>query len=273
MTSIATPVTHQRFLVVDFGSQYAQLIARRVRELGCYAEIVMPEDLDQRIEGAQGVIFSGSPWSAYDEKAPRVDAAVYGRGTPILGICYGMQLTTHLLGGRVDRAVSREYGPARIEVAGGESPLFAGLGPELDVWMSHSDRVEQLPAGFVAIAHTPSAPYAAVRHESRPIYGVQFHPEVTHTPQGTQILRNFLFGVCGALGDWTMRSFIEEEDPGAGRRERPRRVRAERRGGLHRGGHPHPRGDRRPSDVHLRGQRPAPKGRGPGGARRLPGAL
>ncbi len=214
MTSTpAVAVDHQRFFVVDFGSQYAQLIARRVRELGCFAEMVMPGDLLGRIDEAAGVIFSGSPWSAYDEQAPKVDPEVYEHGVPILGICYGMQLTTHLLGGEIDRAVAREYGPARIEVIAdreGDTQLFDGLDSELDVWMSHGDRVEKLPEGFVAIARTANAPYAAVRHASKAIYGVQFHPEVTHTPHGTEMLRNFLFGVCGAAGDWTMRSFIDE---------------------------------------------------------------
>ena len=203
-------VEHQRFFVVDFGSQYAQLIARRVRELGCFAEIVLPEKLGERIDQATGVIFSGSPWSAYDEAAPTIDPALYDRGVPILGICYGMQLTTHLLGGEVDHALAREYGPARIEVLGDDTILFDGLEPELDVWMSHGDRVERLPEGFRPIARTPSAPYAAIRHATKPVYGVQFHPEVTHTPRGTAILKNFLFGACGAVGDWTMRSFVEE---------------------------------------------------------------
>ncbi len=206
----AVKTDHQRFFVVDFGSQYAQLIARRVRELGCFAEMVMPHDLESRLDEAQGVIFSGSPWSAYDDEAPRVAAAIYDRGVPILGICYGMQLTTHLLGGTVEKATAREYGPARIEVTGEDSVLFAGLDTELDVWMSHGDRVEALPEGFVSIAKTHNAPFAATRHVDKPIYGVQFHPEVTHTPFGTQILRNFLYGVCDAAGDWTMRSFVEE---------------------------------------------------------------
>ena len=206
----AVKVEHQRFFVVDFGSQYAQLIARRVRELGCYAEIVMPHDLERRLPEATGVILSGSPWSAYDEQAPTIPAGIYEQGTPILGICYGMQYTTHVLGGAVEKADAREYGPARIEVIGDGTALFDGLENELDVWMSHGDRVEALPDGFVAIAKTDSAPFAAAKHQDRPIYGVQFHPEVTHTPQGTAMLKNFLFGVCGATGDWTMRSFIEE---------------------------------------------------------------
>jgi GMP synthase (glutamine-hydrolysing) len=206
----ATPPDHELFFVVDFGSQYAQLIARRVRELQCFAEIVMPQDLPARLGEAKGVIFSGSPWSAYDEEAPRVDPAVYDAGVPILGICYGMQLTTHLLGGAVEHAEAREYGPARIEVVDGGGGLFEGLDAELDVWMSHGDRVERLPEGFVPLARTESAPFAAARHGEKPIYGVQFHPEVTHTPRGREILRNFLFGVCGAAGDWSMSCFIEE---------------------------------------------------------------
>ena len=204
----------ERFFVVDFGGQTTQLIARRVRELGCYAEIVMPADLDARFDEAKGIIFSGGPWSVYEDAAPQLDASVFERGTPILGICYGMQLTAHLLQGKVENTDHREFGPAQLQVLNnheeGETALFEGLGPDLDVWMSHGDRVEQLPEGFVAIAKTDSAPCAAVKHTERPIYGVQFHPEVTHTPQGTALLRNFLFGVCGASGDWSMAGFVQE---------------------------------------------------------------
>ena len=202
-------MTHQRFLIVDLGSQYAQLIARRVRELDCYAEIVMPDVAVDRIRDAQGVILSGSPWSAYDEQAPKVDAALFQQGTPVLGICYGMQLMTSLLGGQVGAAHEREYGPARIHVHDDQG-LFRGLEGELDVWMSHGDRVDRPPSGFSAIAETSSAPYAAVRSDDGRLFGVQFHPEVTHTPQGTEILRNFLFRVCGATGDWRMSAFVEE---------------------------------------------------------------
>jgi GMP synthase (glutamine-hydrolysing) len=203
-------VSHQRFLIVDLGSQTAQLIARRVREQGCYAEIVLPDIAPERVRAAQGLILSGSPWSAYAERAPRVDPAVFHQGTPVLGICYGMQLMTSLLGGEVGAAHRREFGPARIRVAGETTGLFDGLGSELDVWMSHGDRVERPPEGFHAIASTPSAPFAAVRHASEPLFGVQFHPEVTHTPRGPDILNNFLFGICGARGDWKMSAFVEE---------------------------------------------------------------
>ncbi len=201
---------HELFLVVDFGAQYAQLIARRVREHRCYAEIILPQDLGRRISGAKGVILSGSPWSAYEPGAPTLDPAVFDAGVPILGICYGMQLAAHLLGGAVAHAAHREYGPARLEVLPGGDGLFAGLEGPLEVWMSHGDRVERLPEGFEAIARTPAAPYAAVRHAGRRLYGVQFHPEVTHTPRGSELLKNFLFRVCGAAGDWTMRSYVDE---------------------------------------------------------------
>ena len=200
---------HERFLIVDLGSQYAQLIARRVRELDCYAEIVMPDVGLDRIRDAQGVILSGSPWSVYDEQAPKVDPELFDQGTPVLGICYGMQLMTSLLGGEVGAAQAREYGPARIRVHDDQG-LFRGLEGELDVWMSHGDRVDHPPPGFTAIAETSSAPYASVRSAERRLFGVQFHPEVTHTPQGTAILRNFLYGVCGASGDWRMSAFVEE---------------------------------------------------------------
>ena len=200
----------ERFFVVDFGGQTMQLIARRVRELGCFAEVVMPADLERRIGEAKGIIFSGGPYSVDEDGAPLLSASVFDHDVPILGICYGMQLTAHLLGGKVEAAHHREFGPARMEVLNGASGLFDGLGPDMDVWMSHGDRVEQLPDGFEAIASTDSAPFAAVKHRDRPIYGVQFHPEVTHTPRGTDLLRNFLFGVCGAAGDWTMANFVEE---------------------------------------------------------------
>ena len=203
-------MTHQRFLIVDLGSQYAQLIARRVRELRCYAEIVMPDVAPERVAAAQGLILSGSPWSAYDPEAPTVDPAIFAQGTPVLGICYGMQLMTSLLGGAVGAARAREYGPAVVDVVEDGAELLAGLGGHAHVWMSHGDRVERPPAAFEAIASTPSAPFAAMRHRERRLYGVQFHPEVTHTPRGSEILRNFLYGICGADGDWRMSSFIDE---------------------------------------------------------------
>jgi GMP synthase (glutamine-hydrolysing) len=204
-----TAAAHERVLVVDFGSQYAQLIARRVREQRCYAEIVPPSVAPDRVAGAKGVILSGGPASVYAPGAPRIEADVLSQGVPVLGICYGMQLMAHLRGGKVVGAPNREYGPARIDVTEADG-LFRGLPTTLDVWMSHGDRVEDPGPGFRPIAATESTPFAAVRHEREPLYGVQFHPEVVHTPRGTEVLRNFLFGVCGLRGDWTPRSFVDE---------------------------------------------------------------
>jgi len=205
---VSAPV-HEKVLIVDFGSQYAQLIARRVREQQCYAEIVLPSVTPAQVKGAKALILSGGPASVYGAGAPTIDPAVFATGTPVLGICYGMQLMAHLLGGEVKRSDKREFGRARIEVTepGG---LFGALGPTLEVWMSHGDSVGNPGTGFLPVANTASTPFAAVRHESKPLYGLQFHPEVTHTPQGSQILKNFLFGICGMKGDWTMRSFIDE---------------------------------------------------------------
>jgi GMP synthase (glutamine-hydrolysing) len=200
---------HEKVLIVDFGSQYAQLIARRVREQQCLAEIVPASVTPAQVRAAKGLILSGGPASVYAKGAPTIDPEVLAQGVPVLGICYGMQLMAHLLGGDVRRADKREFGRARIEVLETDG-LFRALGPSLEVWMSHGDSVADPGAGFHAVATTSSTPFAAVRHEARALYGVQFHPEVSHTPQGGQVLGNFLFGVCGMKGDWTMRSFVEE---------------------------------------------------------------
>jgi GMP synthase (glutamine-hydrolysing) len=200
----------EKILILDFGSQYTQLIARRLRELGVYCEIhpcTMPGEA-MRAWGARGVVLSGGPASVLAEGSPRVDAAVWGLGVPVLGICYGLQLIAHELGGKVDRAAHREYGPATID-AKGDCDLFRGLPPRLEVWMSHGDRVEALPPGFEPVASTPSAPFAAVQDRARRMFGVQFHPEVVHTPRGADLLRNFAFGVCGLSGSWSMRAYVE----------------------------------------------------------------
>jgi GMP synthase (glutamine-hydrolysing) len=205
----ATKPAHERILVVDFGAQYTQLIARRVREQSCFAEIVPPGVAPARVREARGVILSGGPASVYAKGAPTIDPDVFRQGVPVLGICYGMQLMAHLLGGKVSKAERREYGPAQIDVVEADG-LFRGMGERLGVWMSHGDRVDDPGRGFHPIATTASTPFAAVRHASLPFYGVQFHPEVTHTPRGAEILRNFLFGVCRCRGDWTAASFVEE---------------------------------------------------------------
>ncbi len=204
-------MTHEEtILVLDFGSQYTQLIARRIRELGVYSEI-RPYDtpLDEvRKLHPRGIVLSGGPASVYEPEAPIPDPGVLELGVPVLGICYGLQLITHLLGGKVEKATRREYGRAELRVDA-DSPLFAGLPRELTVWMSHGDRVEQLPAGFRVVARTDNSPVASVEHTEKRIFGVQFHPEVVHTPLGAEILKNFAFRICGCRGLWNPRSFIE----------------------------------------------------------------
>lgn len=204
---------HELILILDFGSQYTQLIARRVREQGVYCEI-HPFHLsadDVVAKRPKGVILSGGPSSVTDEDAPRISTELYDRvGVPILGICYGMQLVAHDLGGAIEPAARREYGHARIKVESGPTALFEGLPFELDVWMSHGDHMTRLPEGFTPVATSESIP-TAIENADRGIYCVQFHPEVAHTPLGKEILRNFLFEICGCKGDWTPASFIEEE--------------------------------------------------------------
>lgn len=203
----------ERIVVLDFGSQYTQLIARKVRELGVFSEIHPPDLRAEEIRALAplGIILSGGPSSVYEEGAPYPDPGVFDLGLPILGICYGMQVMVHLLGGKVVRAPKGEYGGAELFI---EDPdeIFKGLEPgrPYRVWMSHQDRVERIPEGFKVLAHTANSPYAAIAHRERRLYGLQFHPEVVHTEIGRDVLRNFLFEVCGAKGEWNMRSFLEE---------------------------------------------------------------
>ena len=203
-------------LILDFGSQYTQLIARRIRELGVYSEI-HPFDIGlEKVKALApaAIVLSGGPSSCYEPGAPTVDVGLYDLGKPILGICYGVQLTVKLLGGQVVASNAREYGRAhvRINEVGAKNPLFAGLpaGEQLAVWMSHGDRVEKLPAGFVLIGETDNAPAAAIACEKHKFWGVQFHPEVVHTPRGAELLANFLFKISGLKPSWNMASFAEE---------------------------------------------------------------
>ncbi len=202
----------QRILILDFGSQYTQLIARRIRESRVYCEIHPCTIPLARVRAfrPKGIVLSGGPASVYDPDAPRVDPGLFDLGVPVLGICYGMQLMTHLLGGKVAHGLKREYGLAHITVDEARGPL-AGFSPgdTLPVWMSHADRIEAMPPGFGVLAHSENSPVAAMGHRERPWYGVQFHPEVVHTPQGTEMLEAFLFDVCGCEPTWTMGSFIE----------------------------------------------------------------
>ena len=199
-------------LVVNFGSQYVQLIARRIREIGIYSEIVHWEELTQAVEEKEpfGIILSGGPASVYSPDAPLPDPAIYEMDIPILGICYGLQVLTHQLGGKVEKSLRQEYGRARLKVVK-DSPLFEGLPREFDVWMSHADRVVKLPEGFETLAVSDNSPHAAVGNRERKVYGLQFHPEVVHTQHGKEILSNFAYKVCNAQRNWEMGDFLKEE--------------------------------------------------------------
>lgn len=203
----------EKVFILDFGSQYTQLIARKVRELGVFSEIQPPDVPSEAIKKAspKGIILSGGPSSVYQEGAPLPDPRVFELGIPVLGICYGMQVMAHLLGGKVAHAPKGEYGGARLWVKEPDD-LFWGLDPKRPyrVWMSHRDRVERLPKGFVVLASTANSPLAAIADPKRKLFALQFHPEVAHTEIGKDVLRNFLFRICGARGDWNMKSFMEE---------------------------------------------------------------
>ena len=204
----------EKILILDFGSQTTQLIARRVREAQVYCEI-HPFNIGMakiREFGAKGIILSGGPACVLDKGAPVCDLELLHLGVPVLGICYGMQLMTHLLGGEVERAAKREYGKAQLLIDSSED-LFHGLdgasgGQGEQVWMSHGDKIKIPPPGFSAIAHSGNSPVAAMRHGETELYGVQFHPEVVHTPSGAKMLQNFLFRSCGCKPVWTMKSFV-----------------------------------------------------------------
>ena len=205
----------QMILILDFGSQTTQLIARRIREQKVYCEIHPYSTGIEKIKNLKpdGIVLSGGPCSVYDEDAPHSDPALFELGVPVLGICYGAQLMILQHGGTVEKAEKREFGKAELHVQYTEG-LFAGLEPGEDVhhhqvWMSHGDRVELVPQGFEATAVSDHSPFAALRHREKPLVAVQFHPEVVHTLIGTDVLRNFIFGICGCEPDWTMHSFIE----------------------------------------------------------------
>jgi GMP synthase (glutamine-hydrolysing) len=207
------PQHHDGILIIDFGSQYTQLIARRVREAHVYCEIHPPSRTVEWIRNwkPKGVILSGGPNSVYGESVPTADPELLELGTPVLGLCYGMQLLAHLSGGNVKRASRREYGRASVTVEGGRLFRGFGRGEETPVWMSHGDHVDVAPPGYRVTASSDNSPVAAFEHTERPLFGVQFHPEVAHTPRGGEILNNFLFEICGATPDWTAGHFVETE--------------------------------------------------------------
>lgn len=202
----------EKIIVLDFGSQYNQLITRRIREFGVYSELHAHTITAQELKdlNATGIIFSGGPNSVYDDNAFKIDEAIFELGLPILGICYGMQLMSHTLGGKVEKAAHREYGKAEIKVLA-ENALFADTPEEQVVWMSHGDLVTETPEGFTTIATSASCPIAAMANPERKFYAVQFHPEVRHSVYGNDLLRHFAMDICGCKGDWSMANFIEIE--------------------------------------------------------------
>ncbi|PYJ21407.1 MAG: glutamine-hydrolyzing GMP synthase [Verrucomicrobia bacterium] len=208
---MAARSTHSKILILDFGSQYTQVIARRIRECQVYSEIVRFDTSAAEIAALKpnGLILSGGPASVYDKGAPQIDPQIFSLGIPVLGICYGLMLMAHHLSGQVVFTGRREYGAGMLHIKNG-SELFDGLGNQLDVWNSHGDEVTALPKGFRVVGTTEGCNFAAVEDRQRKLYGLQFHPEVAHTPRGREILQNFLYHICQCAMDWTMGSFIEE---------------------------------------------------------------
>ncbi|MBT4584003.1 MAG: glutamine-hydrolyzing GMP synthase [Phycisphaerae bacterium] len=217
-SDILDPVTSvgvnpgETVLILDFGSQYAQLIARRVREAGAFSVLLAPDTSIEKMASYQpaGIVLSGGPSSVSAKGAPRCDERIFELGVPVLGICYGMQLGCELLGGKVKAAHAREYGRSVLKVLDTQG-LFRGMPSDTAAWMSHGDQVEMVGEDFSVLAETSTCPLAAVSHKSIPFYGVQFHPEVTHTPHGVELLRNFLYEICSIKGTWRMADFMEAQ--------------------------------------------------------------
>jgi GMP synthase (glutamine-hydrolysing) len=207
-----TDSSFSKIAILDFGSQYTQVIARRVRECQVYSQIVRHDAPAEEIKalGANGIIFSGGPASVYAKDAPQLDPAIFDLGLPILGICYGMQLMGHHLGGKVEYSERREYGSGQLHVAAPDCKLFHGLGEALEIWNSHGDKLTKLPRGFRTVATTDNSEFAAIEHPKKQFYGLQFHPEVAHTPRGKELIQNFTYEICGCKMDWTMGSFIDQ---------------------------------------------------------------
>jgi len=203
--------THETIIILDFGSQYTQLIARKIRENNVFSEILpYNASLDfLKNRKVKGVILSGGPSSVYEKDSPKISKDLFEQNIPVLGICYGLQLLMHLFEGKVAAAEKKEYGKASLQIKG-SSDLFQNIPEESIVWMSHGDKVDRLPTDFEVIAQTQNSPFAAVHHREKPFYGIQFHPEVSHTEQGQSILKNFCFKICNCSGDWSSRSFIDE---------------------------------------------------------------
>jgi GMP synthase (glutamine-hydrolysing) len=217
--------SNEQVLIFDFGAQYGQLIGRRVRDLNVFCQLVRHDLTAERVAALKprGIILSGGPASVYEPGAPRCDPAIFQLGVPILGICYGMQLACQIMGGDVKPAPSREFGRAECHITTNDR-LFTGVPERATVWMSHGDQVRTTGNLFLPLASTETCPMAAVRHREQPVYGLQFHPEVSHTPYGNRILRNFLYDICGCTGQWQMKSFIENTVTALRERIGPHRV-------------------------------------------------
>lgn len=209
--ALTNDLLHETILILDFGSQYTQLIARRIRELNVFSEI-QPFNYDINLikdRNIKGIILSGGPSSVYDKNAPHIEKEILNLGLPILGICYGLQLISYLSGGEIAPAEHKEYGLANLKITN-KSTLFKNIPTITNVWMSHGDKLTKLPADFKTIAKTVNSPYASIVHQKLNLYGIQFHPEVVHTVEGKNILKNFVFEICKCTGDWSPKSFIEE---------------------------------------------------------------
>lgn len=212
MTNISTEMTNvEKIIVLDYGSQYNQLITRRIREFGVFSELMSHRITAEEVKAMnpKGIILSGGPNSVYDEGAFSIDPKIFELGIPVLGICYGMQLITYNLGGKVEPAKNREYGQATLEVTSDDAVLFAGTPKEQTVWMSHGDLVTQVPEGFERVGTSKDCPIAAIQDTNRNFYGIQFHAEVRHSEYGNELLRHFALDVCQCKGDWTMDNFID----------------------------------------------------------------
>lgn len=210
--AVSVSSTMEQIVILDFGSQYTQVIARRIRECNVYSTIVRFDTPASEIAAMKpkGLILSGGPSSVYAKDAPMPDKAIFKLGLPILGICYGVQILAHFLGGKVEKGDKREYGKGTLRVRDAACPLFQGLDTEVQVWNSHGDKLTRLPKDFVVAGTTDNSDYAAIEHRQRRIFGIQFHPEVVHTPRGREILANFVHSICGCGKDWTMRNYVEQ---------------------------------------------------------------
>src|SRR5437867_3212864 len=201
----------EQILILDFGSQYTQVIARRIRECNVYSVILRYDTPAAEIAklNPKGIILSGGPSSVYANKAPLPDCAIFKLGVPVLGLCYGLQVMAHFLGGKVERGQKREYGKGALRVKDSFCPLFANLPETLQVWNSHGDKLTKLPHGFKSVAISEYSNYAVIENRARQLFGLQFHPEVAHTPQGKEIIANFVHSICGCGKNWTMRNYID----------------------------------------------------------------